>query len=212
MTRYANQFSKHPFACFLTFHWLYGQRGLIKPWWIQMCSQCNIYIYMKAPSVFCHKQQGFCYLPHGFSSQESPWCFLASIYFPPSKQWFCVCTAIFFTFLFDGWHMNADQSQGQKRSEGLWMVKQTHWLIFFLVHRRRFWQDNNILEDSLLSQSFFSTCTECCWLEFNQVREFLERVGKNFQTDRRQQRPSGDLEGLHLIVTVHRSHSRVKVS
>lgn len=37
---------------------------------------------------------------------------------------------------------------------------------FYTFLLQGFWQDNDFLEDSLLSQSF-SACTECSWLEFS---------------------------------------------
>lgn len=82
---------------------------------------------------------------------------------------------------------------------------------FYSLVFERIWQNNHFLGDSLLSHSF-STCTTCSWLGFSGVLELLEWLWKNFQTDRRQHHPSGDVDVLCLIVTWHGSQTYVHFS
>lgn len=99
-----------------------------------------------------------------------------------------------------------------KEKDGCRLLDVEMWVLFDFLHdfyilfMERFWQDKHFLEDSLLSHSF-STCTTCSWLGFSGALEFLKWLWKLFQTDRRQHRPSGDIEGLHLIVTWYGSQT-----
>lgn len=128
---------------------------------------------------------------------------------------FCLGTLpwiLFFSSFFlmvDSWTLTK-----AKDKEGCRLLDVETRVLFEFLHdiyalfMERFWQDDCVLEDSLLSHSF-STCTTCSWLRFSGALELLEWFWKCFQTDRRQHCLSGDIEGFHLIVTWYGSQTCV---
>lgn len=105
----------------------------------------------------------FVYLLKGiFPLRDHLDVFLAKFDFLSTEQRFmCWCSAmnlVFVYFLFDGGHMNVDQSQGRKSVDPQ-PFKTDSPSSFFLfcfcngLLLERFWQGANILEDSVLSQS-----------------------------------------------------------
>lgn len=166
---------------------------------------------------FCHKKQGFCYeaycmcvcqkvftlkdhLGAFWQTSDKP-----SFFFLVSNG-FCLGTLPWISFfscfflMVDSWVLTEAKDKRSLQTPGCWNRVLFDFLYdFCTLLLERFWQDDHFLEDSLLSQSF-STCTACSWLGFSGALELLEWLWKNFQTDRRQHRPSGDVEGLRLIV------------
>lgn len=124
----------------------------------------------------------------------------SSLHFSPQLflSWFPAMNLIFLLLLFDGGLMNADRSQGQKNPAG-----RSNSLLFVFLYDFCSWRDFGRTITSWkihfcptvspLVRHVVGWESEESWSFWNNW--------KFFQTDRRQHRPSGDVEELGLFVT-----------